>query len=413
VEQRAVGRRDLIADFRTSIARGRFGYISMAHVTRRLPPSNGTQRRGVPESRRSAGRLVGVAGWSLAMMGGCAPEDELPLPPIVWEGESVRVRMDDPAIEVCGGTFEALDRHAQLVREALLLEGDGVIEYSIGDVEYIESVCSHPELSPNGCAAHPDGQVFTRVPYIPHEIVHAARIQDPSSTSLSSAFEEGLATVFGSDPPIDDTIPLDTLGILEDPLVGGPESYYRAGHMVAILLDRHGIDAFRRFDTRARTTEEAQAFLEVFGETKEQFAEVADSVPHCEQSQWWKPLFECDGEPIVADPETGLLTLTGNLDCSEPDVQGPEFGRMWASRHFRLDEPTAVVSYEFEMPDDATLEVVGCSQGCPQRFAYIGERFDVGSVSNGLPGLEPGEYFLRMSRPVDGEGDGRFELVLE
>lgn len=349
----------------------------------------------------------------LGLLGGCAPDDELPLPPVVWEGESVRVRMDDPAIEVCGGTFEALDRHAELVREALLLEGDGVVEYSIGDQDFVESACPHPELSPSGCATHPDGHVFARVPYIPHEIVHAVRIQDPSIASLSSAFEEGLATVFGSDPPIDDTIPLDIVSLLEDPLVGGPEDYYRAGHMVAILLERHGIDAFRRFDVRARTTEEALAFLEAFGETKEQFADAAESAPHCEQSQWWKPLFECGGEPTVADPQTGRLTLSGNLDCGEPDVQGPEYGRMWASHHFRLDEPTSIVSYEFDMPDDATLEIVGCSLGCPRRFAYIGDRFDVGSVSDGLPGLEPGEYFLRMSRPIDGVGDGSFELVIE
>lgn len=385
---------------------------SSSTVGRHIPPSMASQR-GSGSRRGLVGGQMVVAGALMGLLGACAPDDELPLPPVVWEGESVRVRMDDPAIEVCGGTFEALDRHAALVREALLLEGDGVVEYSIGDEDFVESVCPHPELSPNGCATYPDGRVFARIPYIPHEIVHSVRIQDASTASLSSAFEEGLATVFGSDPPIDDTIPLDTLGILEDTLVAGPEDYYRAGHMVAILLDRHGVDAFRRFDMRARTTEEARAFLEVFGETKEQFAEVADSAPHCEQSQWWKPLFECDDEPIVADPETGLLTLTGNLDCSEPDVQGPEYRRMWASRHFRLDEPTTVVSYEFDMPDDATLEIVGCSLGCPQRFAYIGERFDVGSISSGLPGLEPGEYFLRMSRPIDGSGDGWFELVIK
>lgn len=47
----------------------------------------------------------------------------------------MRVRMGDPGIEVCGGSFEALDRHAELVREALLLRGDEVVEYSIGDQE--------------------------------------------------------------------------------------------------------------------------------------------------------------------------------------------------------------------------------------------------------------------------------------
>ena len=347
------------------------------------------------------------------LLGGCAPDEEPPLPPVVWEGESVRVRMDDPEIEVCGGSFEALDRHAALVREALLLEGDGVIEYSIGDEDFVESVCPHPELSPLGCTTFPAGSVFTRVPFIPHEIVHAVRIQDSEIGFLSSAFEEGLATVFGSDPPGDDMISIDALGIFEDPQVGGPAEYYQAGHLMAILLDRHGVDSFRRFDVLARTVDEDRAFLEEFGETKEEFAQVVESAPHCEQSQWWIPLLECDGEPAMVDPETGVLTLSGELDCDEPDVRGPEYGRMWASRHFRLDEATSVLSYAIDMPEDATLEIVSCSSGCPQRFAYIGGRLQVGSVANGLPGLEPDDYFLRMSKPVDSDGDGRFKIVID
>lgn len=87
--------------------------------------------------------------------------------------------------------------------------------------------------------------------------------------------------------------------------------------------------------------------------------------------------------------------------------------RIWTSRHFRLDERAISIGYDFEMPEDATLEIVGCSSGCPERFAYIGESHQVGSVASGLPSLEPGEYFLRMSRPLDGEGDGRFEVTLQ
>lgn len=54
-------------------------------------------------------RLQAFSSLGLAAVLGCAPE-ELPLPPVVWEGQTVRARMDDPGIQVCGGTFEALDR---------------------------------------------------------------------------------------------------------------------------------------------------------------------------------------------------------------------------------------------------------------------------------------------------------------
>ena len=64
------------------------------------------------------------------------------------------------------------------------------------------------------------------------------------------------------------------------------------------------------------------------------------------------------------------------------------------------------------MPDDAILEIVGCSGGCPERFVYLGTRDQVSSVLDGLPALEPGEYFLRLSRPATSREDGRFQIVL-
>lgn len=353
--------------------------------------------------------LTGVVG----LLGACAPEEELPLPPVVWEGTSVRVRMEDPGIQVCGGSFEALDRHAELVREALLLEGDDVVDYSIGDAELVESVCaSEASNSPDGCTYPDVGYVYTTIPFVPHEIVHAVRIKDPELAFLSSPIEEGLATVFGADWFGVNSPPLDARGILAEQFVTGADEYHQAGQTVAILLDRHGVEAFRDFDLSARTASEARAFEDVFGETKDEFAEYAESVPHCDQSQWWMPLLECDGEPLTADPETGAVTLTGNIRCGEPDVNGPDFGRMWVSRHFRLDEPTGVLGYSFDLPQDATLEIVGCSGGCPERFVYLGTATQVGSFSNGLPSLDPGEYFLRMSRPVS-DDDGFFEVVLE
>jgi hypothetical protein len=358
-------------------------------------------------------RPLALAGLTLATVLGCAP-DELPLPPVVWEGDMVRVRMDDPGIQVCGGTFEALDRHAALVREALLLEGDETIEYSIGDEELVHDICAGPGSdTPDGCAFPNTGRVYTSVPYVPHEIVHSVRRLDPRLGKLSAPFEEGLATLFGADWPDDIVIPLEAKAILAERYVSGLREYDRAGQTMSILIDRHRVEAFREFDELARTMSEDAAFAEVFGETKEEFAAVAETMPICEQSQWWMPLLECDGEPITADPETGLLTLTGNVSCGEPDVMGPEWGRMWTSRRVRLDYRTSFFhSYDFDFPEDATLEIVSCNQGCPGRFAYIGTRYEVsGYGGNALEDLEPGEYFLRLSRPVL-DDDGHFEIVI-
>lgn len=349
------------------------------------------------------------------VLGGCAPQEDPPLPPVVWEGEAVRVRMDDPGIQVCGGSFEALDRHARLVREALLLQGDGIIDYSIGDEDFVDSICaSEASDSPDACTYPGVGSVYTTIPFVQHELVHAARIKDPTIGFRSSPIEEGLATLLGGDPIGDDTVLLDAHGILREQYVTGGAEYYRAGQTMAILIERYGVQEFRRFDILARTDGEDQTFEEVFGETKDEFATYASSVPHCEQSQWWMPLLECDGAPMGPDPVMGATTLTGNLGCGEPDVQGPVFGTMWTSRHFRLDERTTNLSYRIDMPEDATLEIVACNGGCPERFAYIGTRNQVGSILNGIPALEPGEYFLRMSRPVDGDAeDGRFEIIFE
>ncbi len=370
-------------------------------------------------SRRHSGSVRAFAAGSLAVvgalaggLGGCAPDEEPPLPPVVWEGETVRVRMDDPEVEVCGGSFEALDRHAELVREELLLEGDGMIEYSIGDVEFVDEWCSAD--SPIACTRTTTGVVFTTEPFIPHEIVHAVRVLDPRITRLrSSPFEEGLATLLGSNDLPEGSVPLDAIGILEDADVGGAAEYFRAGYSMALLIERHGVDLFRNFDLLARDRAEDRAFEEVFGETKAEFAAVADEAPLCDQSQWWVPLLECDGEPTTADPANGGLSFSGDLRCGDERTLGPEDGRMWTTRHFRLDEQAIWIGYRFEMPDDATLEIVSCDSGCPERFAYIGTRYEVGSIANGLPSLEPGEYFLRMSRPVSENDDGWFEIVLK
>lgn len=350
----------------------------------------------------------------LASLGGCAP-DELPLPPVVWEGDDIRARMDDPGLQVCGGSFEALDRHAQLVRDALLLEGDAIIEYSIGDQEFVNAPCARPlATSPAGCASLGDGYVFTTEPFHPHEIVHALRILDPLIDRLRSpVFEEGLAVAFGSDTLGNGIGPLDVADLFADQRIGGSKDLFRAGHTVAALLDRHGAAAFRRFDTLARSMNEEDAFEAAFGETKDQFAAVTETLPLCEQSQWYIPLLECDGEPITADPDTGLITFTGNLSCPEADVQGPDFGRMWTSRHFRLDGRTSIFSsYQLDMPEDITFEIVSCHGGCPERFAYEGTRYQITSYGNGIADLQPGDYFLRLSRPVS-DDDGHFEITID
>ncbi|MCX4240167.1 hypothetical protein OEB96_06055 [Paraliomyxa miuraensis] len=359
----------------------------------------------IPKTRRPLALALGSL-----LAAGCSPEEEdFPLPDVVWEGTSVRVRMEDPSIEVCGGSFEGLDRHVELVREALLLEGDGVVEYSIGDEDFVDAGC---DGSPLGCTKATSGNVFTSLPLHQHEIVHAVRALDPELEYRSSAFEEGLATLFGSDDLDNDIRPLEVMDILTASHVGGREEYFRAGHAMAILRDRHGAAAFRRFDVSSASMDEDQAFIEAFGESKEQFAAAAEGEPVCEQSQWWVPLLECEGEPIVADPATDDLVLRGDLSCAAEDVRGPRGGWMWTFRHFRLDRSTSTIDYQINMPEDAMLEIVGCYGGCPGRFAYIGGRYDVGSILNGLPTLEPGEYFLRMSRPTT-EGAGDFEVVLQ
>lgn len=398
---------------RDTTPEGRAGRVySSSTVGRRLAPPM-VSRRGSGSSRgRVGGQLVVACGLS-GLLGACAPDDELPLPPVVWEGESVRVRMDDPGIEVCGGTFEALDRHAELVREALLLEGDGVIEYSIGDQDFVDAACDgSPHESPQACTNTGNGHVFTTIPFSQHELVHAVRVLDPRIELLRSAYEEGLATVYGADVVARDVTPMNALEILDDSNVAGAMEYDRAGQVLALLIEENGVEAFRRFSELATAGSEAAAFADVFGETLEDFATHADASPICERSQWWQPLLECDGEPIVPDPETGSMVLSGNLACGSPDAHGPFLGNVWVSRHFQLDETTSFLRYRFEMPEDATLEIVACDGSCPGRFAYIGTRYEVGSFGSGLPSLEPGDYYLRMSRPVSGD-DGLFEVVLQ
>lgn len=338
----------------------------------------------------------------------CAP-DGLELPPVVWEGENVRVRMEDESIQVCGGTFEGLDRHAALAREAMLLDWNGdLVEYSLGHIDFLEDACIGTTL---GCANSDTGHVFTRRPFHLHEVVHSVRFLDPNRTLHSSPIEEGLATLFGAGVGSEGTTSLEALKTLQLEQVGGDTDYYRSGQLMAMLIATYGIETFRAFDLAASRDDENAAFASVFGVTKTEFAAIAEETPQCSSSQWWQPLLECAGEPELPDPDTGQVTFTGDLRCDSSDVYGPAQGdNMWTSRHFQIDDMVPPFYYEMDFPEDTTLEVVGCDGGCPERFVYRGGRWDVGSVANGIPGLEPGEYFMRLSRPVSDE-PGPFRIV--
>ncbi|MCH9687434.1 MAG: hypothetical protein K0V04_38725 [Deltaproteobacteria bacterium] len=342
--------------------------------------------------------------WAIAAtLTGCS--DEPALPPVAWESDVLRVRVEDPTTVICEGSFEAIERHATLVRDVLALDGrDRILDYSVVEPDSIGQWCSSTSTA---CTHSPPGQVFTATPVLLHEVTHAVRILNPDTRLLSPALEEGMAVLYGDEVFRAQTPPLMAESLLQEQIVT-VDQYLRTGLLTNILVQRHGLDDFMRFDRLAATTPEDEAFAEVFGETKDQFAQAADDHEACAPQQWREPLLECDDAPVMPDPATGRIVLTGNLSCGDPQVVGPTFSWMTTTRHFRVLESHSSPGHRVDVPRGTTVELVGCQAGCPERYYYD---YFAGPVRGYFPTLEPGDYVVRLTRPVADDA-GPFTLEL-
>lgn len=360
-------------------------------------PSSSAAARA--RGRGSACRRTGVVlPWFVGLVGsGCQPE----LPRVSWEGEVIQFASNDTS-SVCGDTVEWMDARAVGLQSMFGASArERVIFYWVPDLWSDQPWCREPAA---GCV---DGdRVYTE--YIPqeHEIVHAIR-----RDQLPAVLEEGLATVFGDLGWTRAPAPRARLVEMfeqSDPVDNA--DYARAGHFVAFLLERSGMEPLARLAELADYGDDVEvvrdAFEQAYGISLDQAIDEYESFPECDALAWTNKTIACSGEPqirlepsIAADAE-----FVVDIECSNSDVLGPYGGYMFTETILDiepgLENLQMWISLVGDLEGDVSAALVSCEGGCSGSTSLW---LTASSLEQRV--LPAGRYVLRMFRPIDQPGD--------
>lgn len=336
----------------------------------------------------------------------CAP-DELVLGDRTWSGDNLEIWTTDDAV-FCGGSFQALDRHASAV--ASWAEERGVptrterYRYywaSAAEFEAAEA-CKKSSVA----CFYSDREAVYAHGFFPHEIVHAE-----FASGHSSFVDEGMATLLGGlrfrqvpddvDIPrlIDDTAG-ETLGI------GNYEVAAKFMRATA-ELDPEG------FLPASMTTRRDDGF--------ESFApklsvDVRDAVDFdaAHRECWFDavriPISECSAPPLPwSTPE--LWEASGVVDCTNEATVGPNLDSdIWVTLPFDVPESGR---YTLSFDGDAYVRLLRCDAGfCGEIGPWDVEGLGVYLLS-GLDGyreLIAGRYWFEVRRELGDTHSGEFSL---
>jgi hypothetical protein len=260
----------------------------------------------------------------------------------VWRGVNVTIYgFDRTAEDACGGSLAFTDQYVEAVTHYLGFDPDTRIDYQWMSPERFTGKCPPEALS---CTA--SGVARSRDLPQMHEIIHAVTYQNIGT--CPSVLEEGLAEYLGNPsyqylhvndvPELGDE--LDTL-LTASPIEAG--DYRRAGHFVAFLTERFGIDAVvdlcAELDFYATRADWEQASESVLDVDLDRLLLAYAEYPPCSIQQYRARLMECGGD-IDSIVEPGSTTeFSVNMDCSDEDVIGPINGQMIAIRQVWVEEP--------------------------------------------------------------------------
>ena len=268
---------------------------------------------------------------------------------------------------LCVHMQDLLTSESWRVAETLGIERPERVSIRLGTMDGVAERCDAFGDGLPGCAFLRDGEVVVEstLGVFVHELVHALRFQQ-DDTFTGHFFEEGIAQVVSSGPvsrfagsipaPRDPSMVLNAVdAALQD------VPYLVAGHFVAWLGQRHGLDRVVAFytapspspsDVRARF--ETQLGMSLDAAAEEWAAEAPTTIALREQCQNSIPL-EWDGDEITLDVDIGC----------DADGRGPwpaaDGGQIMAE------------SLCFEVEETAVLEVrvVSSSTSLDMRFAPV------------------------------------------
>lgn len=346
----------------------------------------------------------------LLALAGCAPE-RVEFGTRAWVGEHLEVWTSE-GVTVCGGSFEALDRHAAATSDYAVARG---VETRTSPYRYYW--VQPDELDGGPCAEGPAPGCFSprndaiyATRFYPHEVVHAE-----FASGHSSFVDEGFATLLGGSRFVDvpDT-PVQTVidqaaGValpgedyeLAAKFVAAAEALYPEESMGQLLQTRRA-DDFRAMATAAEDLD------------LDDIVSLHDNANTCSFDAVRQAVTECTMPPVAWNGPT--WTADGQVDCAASDVMGPNRDdEVWVVRSFEIE---AAGEYTVRFEGDATVRLSSCeNRFCESGFSFNGRGFD--DPSNGLflaAGADypfefaAGRHWFRVSRLLDDDAEGTYAL---
>jgi hypothetical protein len=377
------------------------------------PMSVGADRSPLrPGSLRVA--LCGVA-WSISSLYGCAEGGTSPPEDLVFASGNVEF-WADPALPICGGTFEFVDGFAAGFAGSLPAEveaGDPIV-YHYARQDQIASLCT----TEGALACARGAEVYTASAVQTHEVVHAVRqLAYGGNFPGSSVFEEGLAVYYSSSVEQFHYGGRLDLGELTPAKVNlGAGQYVPAGHFAAFMHETNPAADYQRFVADVAGAQTLDDYAEPYAlhtgrEWSADLSGYAD-YPKCPHYAFVPRPVECAKEPSSVLTGEGQQTLeVERFSCADPDAIGPDESRAWGS--LVVENPgTAIleVSLSVESTDAADdrvyVDFAPCGGGCshaPESHAFTETLGD-----DILLHVAPGRSVLRFAISVDAEADLRF-----
>ncbi len=310
-----------------------------------------------------------------------------PLPELSWSGDHVSFGTDSNE-QICAGTLQALDDHANILFQLFDIEPHPIEFYWIQEPELYSDHCP-PSY---GCTT--GVRVVSKSPVLFHEIVHAVVFDDIQGPT---PFEEGLAVVYGNA-----LLPLETLEPIEEVLGDFRDQDGSMGRFVHFLIEEHGLDSVLEFlaVAPARATKivkyEAE-FNAVFDESLETAIERFEQYRECDYKEVYRIMRGCQNEDVSPMIE-GQWRFEVALDCSSSDVVGPHEGRVWTTRTFDLEQENLVTTSISSASTTTEARLLKCSS-CSDALNRL---YPVGDTTEVLPA---GRYVLEVSTRVSEPSD--------
>lgn len=331
----------------------------------------------------------------------CSEDDSLPVfGEPVWDGEHLQVWATEDA-RICGGSFQALDHHAQQLSN--YASEFGITSTAERYRYYWTSVEEFQDAPCFGSACNREAAIYAPR-YSPHEVVHAEFASEHSSFA-----DEGLAVMLGDFGINEFGEPIDTETIphIIDETQGSSlrnEHYNSAGKFVGAmrelypeeylppLLDTQRSDDFERFSTTINSSGIDLDAVIAFNQTENE----------CRLGAYRLAVSECNIPPSPWDNEDEW-TASGTIDCASEDTSGPDGGgAIWTIRSFDIIEPgTYTVTAETDgFGLLSACDTPWCGSAFTGSFKPPGWMLLVSTIP-GTVEMQPGRYWIRVQQDID------------